>query len=875
MNVLNKLTIKHLQMNRKRTTVTIIGVILSAALMVGIGLLFSTVRENSIQTAIESNGSHHVVIRNIALDKREQLEKNGKIETVLMQQAIGFSKIENAKENYRPYFYVNGLSDRYLKELKVKEGRLPKTNDEIVLTNVEDGLEDYHIGDQITMHIGDRKIEGETINDNGPYSEKETFEPKFERIYTVVGIVESLKSESKSGGGYYVYTKVDEDSGQPLNAMITYYSVDDVYEKTEELALNLGFEEKTEGKFHYFEEVSYNDYLLSMYGQSQYGNVMEGMYGVIVTILTLISIACIIVIYNSFAISVMERKKQFGLFASIGATKKQIRHTVFFEAFFIGLIGIPLGVLGGYIGIWCVIEIINALISNAFYVPLELSTYLPLVLIPVGFMIVVILLSAYLPARKAGKITPIEAIRQNDDIKISGRKVKTAKWVRKIFGVEGEIALKNMKRSKKKYRITIVSLFISIVLFISFSALLDYGVQGSSSYFNDRDYDITLYIKDQQTKKVEDYIQSLNKEEEIEKISYFRNYYFEAETMQKEDYNPELYRIFKEYLNMEDSGIGMIRVYGLERSAYDEYKKSLGLTSDQPILVNITNRIYYDENLDRKTYHGPIYNPKEVTALSLWKYSAVDETYNTEDPSANYQKDAYIFDNLYYADETPFGVPEDDTMSTPLVIVSPEMYDDIVNRLSTDDNKSVMSSSYEVSIKAPTYQKLDQKFEKEAEEGTKFEFFSYYNIAEVMKMQRNLILVLKILLYGFIGLVTLIGVTSVFNTINTNIMLRRKEFAMLRSMGLTPSGFNRILCFESLFFGVKSLCYGYIVSLGIVYLFHTQIMNIVNLGGMMIPWKPMLYAAIGVFSIVLLSMFYASKKIRKENILDSIRDENI
>ncbi len=875
MNVLNKLTIKHLQMNRKRTTVTIIGVILSAALMVGVGLLFSTVRENSIQTAIEASGSHHVVISNIALDQREQLEKNGKIETVLMRQAIGFSKMESSKEEYRPYFYVNGLSDRYLKELRVKEGRLPATTNEIVLTSGEDELKDYHIGDQITMHIGDRKIEGETIRDNIPYSEKEIFEPKLERTYTIVGIVEPLKSESRSGGGYYVYTKVDEDSGQPLNAIITYYSVDDVYEKTRDIALNLGFKEKSEGNFHYFGEVSYNEYLLSMYGQSQYGNVMEGMYGLIVMILALISIACIIVIYNSFAISVMERKKQFGLFASIGATKKQIRHTVFFEAFFIGLIGIPLGVLGGYIGIWCVIEIINALLPNAFSVPLVLSTYLPLVLIPIGFMIVVILLSAYLPARKAGKVTPIEAIRQNDDIKISGRKVKTPKWVRKIFGVEGEIALKNMKRSKKKYRITIVSLFISIVLFISFSALLDYGIEGSSSYFNDRDYDITLYITDQQTEKVEDYIHSLEKEEEVEKISYFRNDYFEAEPMQKEDYNSELYRIFKEYLNMDDSNVGMVRVYGLERSAYDAYKKSLGLTSDRPILVDITNRIYYDENLDRKTYHGPIYNQKEVTNLSLWKYIAVDETYNAEDPRANYQKDAYIIDNLYYADETPFGVPEDDTMSTPLVIVSPEMYDDIVSHLSDEDTKSGMSSSYEISIKASTYQKLDKKFEKEVEEGTKFEFFSYHNIAEDMKMQRNLILVLKILLYGFIGLVTLIGVTSVFNTINTNIMLRRKEFAMLRSMGLTPSGFNRILCFESLFFGFKSLCYGYIVSLGIVYLFHTQIMNIVNLGGMMIPWKPMLYAAIGVFSIVLLSMFYASKKIRKENILDSIRDENI
>ena len=141
-------------------------------------------------------------------------------------------------------------------------------------------------------------------------------------------------------------------------------------------------------------------------------------------------------------------------------------------------------------------------------------------------------------------------------------------------------------------------------------------------------------------------------------------------------------------------------------------------------------------------------------------------------------------------------------------------------------------------------------------------------------MQKNLLLVIKILMYGFISLVTLIGITSVFNTINTCIALRRKEFSILRSIGLTKKGFNKILYFESLFFGLKSLLYALPVSLFVVYLIYKTMADVVS-NGFMIPWTSIIIAVISVFIIILLSMLYASSKIKKDNILEQIRDENI
>lgn len=166
---------------------------------------------------------------------------------------------------------------------------------------------------------------------------------------------------------------------------------------------------------------------------------------------------------------------------------------------------------------------------------------------------------------------------------------------------------------------------------------------------------------------------------------------------------------------------------------------------------------------------------------------------------------------------------------------------------------------------------LEDALKKESENGLNL---NYINVDEQLKLMRNLILVIKILLYGFISLVTLIGVTSVFNTINTSINLRRKEFAMLRSVGLSPRGFNKILSFESIFFGLKSLLYSIPVSIAVSYLIYKNILGIVNME-FKLPIKPIIISILAVFIIVFITMRYSARKIKKENILEAIREENI
>lgn len=861
MKILNKLTIKHLKSNPKRTVVTIIGIILSTALMVGIGLLFSTVRDVAVQEIEQINGRYHVMIE-VSKDKLDIISKNQNVKEYAYTSSIGFATFEGIQNEYKPYIHVLGTSENYLKDLNLIEGRLPSNENEIIITSylLTNGGLNLKVGDKISLDLGTRvSIDGYELKDN-PFTNESVYDKendkyswiineqiinKVKKEYTIVGICERGINENYSIPGYSVFTYGESNN---YNVYIIYKKVKNTYKYTNTIATNLGYKEISEDNF---EKVNYNRDLLAINGVTKYNNITESLGLVICIILSLVSIACIIVIYNSFAISVMERKKQFGLFSSIGTTKKQLRHTVFYEAFIVGIIGIPLGVLSAYLGIGIVIAIINKLLPNVFAVSkLNLVTYPLFIIIPVVFMIITILISAYLPAKMASKVSPIEAIRQNDDIKIKSKKVRSPKFITKLFGVEGDIAYKNMKRNKKKYRITIISLFISIVLFISFSSLVKYGLESSVDFAELPEYEYVINISPKK-ENISEVQEIINKVVSIDGIKKYTT--IQAVNLFVNDLE---FKYSKELLEKElaSDNIEYVKFISLNKEAYLEYKKEIGLKENRPILINKYKGIVYTNN-SRKSISAKIFD--EVSDFSASYYD-----YENEKPYEN----KYLMENVYYADKYPMGIDFIDT-DCLTIIIDKETFNKIYNDENNKD--SYFKTIY---ILADKYDEID----KVSSQFSSNDISLYtYNLKEEMKMIKNMILVIKILLYGFISLVTLIGVTSVLNTINTSIALRRKEFAVLRSIGLTPKGFNKILFFESLFFGLKSLLYGIPVGLIITFLLHLSFGDLVEFDHFMIPYESIIISIVGVFIIIMISMWYATRKIKKENILNAIREENI
>lgn len=848
MSILNDLTIKNLKLNKKRTIVTIIGIILSTALMVGIGLLFSSFQDYMIRETISYNGKYEAEYGDVSLDKLNSIDK--KDFSYFYQKAIGFSKFDSANE-YKPYIYISSVDKEYFKELHLISGRFAENDSELVISNHinTNGGASYKIGDIITLKYGERVVEGVNTLANNEYYEEETLNIVGEKTYTIVGIVERSNFEDYSASGYSTFTLDMNDKEGTADAYVMFNNKKKIIKQSEDLAKKLGYDNA----------ISYNSTLLALYGESTYGNIMKSMITMIVIMLSLVSIGCIVVIYNSFAISVMERKKEFGLLSSIGATKKQLSYTIFFEALIEGTIGIILGIGGAYIGIGTVILIINNLIGDILVLKLNLVTNIMFIIIPVIFMILVIFISALVPSRRAAKVSPIEAIRQNDDIKINKKKIKTGKLINKLFGIEGEIALKNIKRNKKKYRVTIVSLFISIVLFISFSSYMNYTIDTASSVMGEVPYDYQIsYFGDDNDIDALDKISEIIKSNDVkEYISYSAS---NLSIIGNYTYSDEYLDFYKSAYG--DDGIKAltnlkyqyISIYILDDISYNKYKELIGLDKDSVILLNKFKGVSYGNN-KRVNYDIPVINNGDIN-IKICNFDDNDEDVDT----TKYCNKK--IDNIFVTNKSFDLIEEFSYMSDFKLIVNKKLYDNI------SDSGTHYTQFNIISDNTDNIDKLTKELDK-------YDNVNYTNVKESMKQANNMILVIKILMYGFIGLVTLIGVTSVFNTISTSMALRKREFAVLRSIGLTRKGFNKILFFESLFFGLKSLIYAIPVSLGVTIIIHYALADMMSINSIVIPWKAIIISIVSVFVIVLLTMMYSTSKIKKHNIIEQIREENI
>lgn len=848
MSILNRLTIKNLRLNKKRTIVTIIGIILSTALMVGIGLLFSSFQDLMIRDTIGYSGKYEAKYNDVNLIKLNDIKN--KNFTYFYEKPIGFSKIESSNE-YKPYMYITSVNREYFDELKLIEGDIPKNENEIVISNhvITNGGLDYKVGDIVTFTYGSRNIDGNITLANNELVDGEFLTNGGTHTYKIVGIVDRSNFESYSASGYTAFTvDVNSDNGN-VNLYVMFNKNKNIIKQSEELAKEL----------NYNGDINYNSTLLALYGESTYGNVMSSMGGMMIIMLSLVSIGCIIVIYNSFAISVMERKKEFGLLSSIGATKKQIKKSVFYEALVVGVIGIILGILGAYIGIGCVILIINNLISDMLEYKLHLITNPLFIIIPVIFMIIVIGVSAFIPSRRASKVSPIEAIRQNDDIKINKKKIRTSKLVLKLFGIEGEIALKNIKRNKKKYRVTIVSLFISIVLFISFSSYMNYTLNTASSVMGEVPYDYRIsYFGDDNNKEALDKINEIVKSSDVkEYVSYSVG---NLSIIGDYTYSDEYLDFYKSAYG--DDGIKALNnlkyqsiyILVLDDNSYNKYKNLIGLDKDSVILLNRFKGVSYGNN-KRVNYDIPVINSGDIN-IKICNFDDNDEDVDT---TKYCNKN---IDNIFVTNKSFDLIEEFSYMDDFKLIVNKKLYDSILDGGTDFTQFNIISDN-------------TNNIDKLTKELDKYNNVNYINIKESMKQTNNLILVVKILMYGFISLVTLIGVTSVFNTISTSMALRKREFAVLRSIGLTRGGFNKMLFFESLFFGMKSLIFALPVSIGVTILIHYSLSDMMSISTIIIPWKAIIISIVSVFIIVLLTMMYSSSKIKKHNIIEQIREENI
>lgn len=867
MNIVNKLTLRHLKQNKRRTLVTLIGVIISVAMVTAVATLGFSFMELMKKQSISTNGEWHVQYRNVTKAQIEAIEADSATKTLVVSNDLGYAPLEGGQNANKPYWFIKGYNAAGFEQFPIEllEGRFPENNQELVISEevTKNANETYQIGETLTLDIGER-VSTEEDKSGHPLSQNERLQTENDTVteelihkkpttYTIVGVIKRPTWEPTWAPGYTALSYVDESllgAGEKATASVVLKKVDSsLYTHAEELA-----------KENHIESTSYNNSLLRYYGVTNNDGLRNMLLSLSAIIMTVIMIGSVSLIYNAFAISVSERARHLGMLASVGATKRQKQNSVFFEGMIIGLISIPIGILCGLAGIGITFMLINSMIQDVLGITERLTVVVTpgSLLVSCAVSMLTIFISTYLPARKASKISAIDAIRQATEIKLSSKAVKTSKLVRKLFGIEAEIGLKNLKRNKRRYQATVFSLVISIVLFLSVSSFTSNLRKSVELSEGETNYDIQIYLGDADYQKVDRLSSSIANLPNVTEYNVVKE--LSLTTWVDEDsIAKELQEVVQEDRSILKDGKYpyYIQINALNETYLKSYAQSIGVEYKQLIDPNqmsavVINTVTYEDAVAKKIV--------ETKAIQTKIGSKLDLVYTDWDTQIETKLEPVVVAAL--TDQRPIGVHTASVGGLNL-IVSEQVFNQLIN--------DSMSNQIQYRLNLNS---TDPLATQQAIQDMKETNLYVHNVYKNKQQSEQMILLMSVFTYGFIALITLISIANIFNTISTSISLRKREFAMLKSVGMTPKGFNKMINYESIFYGIKSLLYGLPISIVIMYLIHRSMMNSFSYG-FKLPWLSILYVIVAVFIIVSSAMLYSSSKVKKENIIDALKQENI
>ncbi len=928
MKIMNRFTWQSMWKNKTRTLVTIAGIIVSAAMFTAVVTLGVSLLHYMIRQEIAYSGDYYVEYDLAAKDDLENLKQEEHVTDIGNLKNLGFITVES--EHIYPQTYILGAGDdAFYRMISVPllDGRLPQSSDEILITQhlqklLENGGVPASIGQSIELQVMP-EYTGEDIK-SVDWERLESEAKAFTKPYKIVGIIED-------GRNTYDITFY-------LDSILTYadgqeepFAWQHLFVKTDSPKQAHDLSQR-----FYGQTSSANTALLNLYGATKYSNVNSIIRSLSTVLMLIIMVGSISLIYNAFSISISERTKQFGLLSSIGATRRQMRRSVFFEALSLCCFGIPLGILFGYLGIAVVLHFFKPIIMDLFggysgsQIVLKAIPSVPAFLAAACITLLTVLLSAWIPAKRAGTITPISAIQQRQEYQLPRKTVSLARRSSKLFGLPGTLAKKYYTVNRKKYRATVVSLTISLVLFTaatSFShALNQVKAQSLESY----NFDILIDIYSQEElKKIRsnpafgdsallsnDYLSTVVPED-----SFTPGYKDIWEHHSNFSYNGR--SISEQYASLyyleDDQFRAYLKEHHIDPAPYFDPESPTALVANTKIIsyesddaADGTNRMVYEaETFQEGAAPLQFYSvlpPEElsraVAAISpslIFSYQSswqdmpvylyepnpdlpaapASNAFIMEDGSLHVVvcREAYngVTSDCYYLlnpeteerDRTPlltqpvskahqavrpgapmevlpFGVRLFSSLDSFVLVMPLSMADSEVTSLAVRVNDYNSAVSF-----------LDA-------EG--YEYSDY--LAEQIRI-RNLIIMINTFTFGFIVLISLICICNVFNTISTNISLRQKDFGMLRSIGMKSREIYRMMAFECLQYGMKTLLWGIPISLLVSYGIHLE----ADLEAFRLPISSILIGAGCIFTVVFVTMFYGVSKLKKSSPIEAIRIE--
>lgn len=949
MNLMKTLTLKNLKLNRKRTIVTIVGIILATALLSALVTLVSSFQYSMIEYQKQKGGDFHVKFSNVKMSELSEFKNNRNIESTFETMGMGFAKLDGCKNEDKPYAYVMATDEAGFERgcFKLIEGRMAKNEDEIVIPRhlKTNGRIDIKVGDEITLDVGkryDSNTEG-VISENSAYeNEAETLTDTVTKHYKVVGIMErpGYGMEDYSAAGYTFVTYSDElaaiDNGTKSEASeadttLTVYSrytkkalrnkdavtadiigVDEkLFEKANKSSVEMSAEE-SDRFLKEMENAKYdiymNGYLISYECVFPIDGSFKALFTVAAVVALIIILTSVYCIKNSFNISITEKIRQYGMLASVGATRRQIKSSVKTEAAMLGVVGIPVGTMSGILASLILVKVVNALSAGWLNFALSFHTSLPALILAVIMSIATIYFSATGSARRAAKVTPLEAIRNTKEIKIKSAKLKTPAIIGRIWGIGGVISYKNIKRNNKKYRTTVTSIVICSVTFIVISYFMSMAFSRVGMSYASTDYNIGINMSCKKDLDIEKLSKLLSGIEGAEDYLVGAGYDFDVS---KPEYTKEYGEYCGQLYDDSEDVSQEFLITVLDDKSYDKYASDAGIKNAAAgaILVNKGTFDVYNENSSK-------YVKKE---MELYKYKAGDTIecgYNVYDDASSDDNAAEgdtesstddnnavegdtesgTEDNSGYVDEETINKGVRKTVDVTIAGVTdkvPTCYNGygntsllFMNQKGFEslwaDGKSgnefkpgnAIYSAYVVAENADEYQ---DTLEKETAENPEYSQISFYvsNMDKEMRDEKSLFTLLGVFAYGLIVVIALIGITNIINTLSTGMELRSREFATLRSIGMTDKQFVGMVRLESVFISVKALVIGVPLGILISYLLCVMMNRMDDAIIYEPPYKAIILCIVVVIMLIYAIMKLSMTKLRHNNIIETIKNENL
>lgn len=830
MNIFHKAALQELKKNRSRTLVTVIGVALSAALFTAVATFGTSLLQYLINSSIAKCGNWYLNFVDVDADFVQKRAADSEVTDAVTFENIGYAMLDGAKSEEKPYLFVAGFTDETFAKLPVTliSGRLPQNDTEVIIPShisIKAGVR-IPIGETLRAAVGNREAGGDRLTQHDPYRGGETLNAAEEKKYTVVGTYERARFEEHDAPGYTLITRSDSAGEGRFSLFLTLDSPRKV----------TAYGNRFSGTAPFV----MNEEVLRFYGASDntlFNTVMSAVGGILTAI---IMIGSVFLIYNSFYISLNERVHQFGILMSVGATARQLKSAVLFEGLCIGALGILPGVAVGIGIVAATLPVVekNFATIAASSAKLELSVSVPALAAAIAVSLITILISAYIPAGKAASVPVMTCIRQTDEVKSEAKDVKISRFSSRVYGLEGMLALKNFRRNRRRYQSVILSLTLSVVLFVTGNAF------GGT-------------------------LKGIAKELTVEADG---DILFEAEEMPKE-----------ELLALHDR---LRKVDGVSKSTWQAdflYSGTVeGLPDDFaggrfqadgniPIYVQFIEDAVYFEFIESLGFSVEEYSGQEAKVLGLMADTAAHQTFFTG------QEMAFVLYsstgegkriNATVVDHYPLDMLTYDTKPQYLfLMVVPWSMNRAFDGL---EGTSKSGLTFWTDAPSQTMVRLQSEI---TDAGTACEY-TLINLSSAVDLFRSATFVVDVFTYAFAAMISLIAAANVCNTISTNIRIRRRELAMLRSVGMSERGFNRMMYFECFFYGMRTLMFGVPAAGVLSWLIYKGMVGIEQLEGFayQFPWKSMSVSILGVFCIVFITVLYAANQIRKENIIDALRD---